>query len=186
MRLNIDYLGKALSFAHGQDRDVRSLPLEEAIEVFYAKRESFKALSHKELLLALPSLAGDEKKEFFEAVLDEVVLTFPEDVREGYKCALGKYFSCFPRKKRVKEKWKPPEVLEADSSRVVFQVYPELQATFFSVLSAASKEQLGWGDIGLTREVLSGSPYIGDAMFVKLKKQALAILNDYRVRRVAA
>lgn len=162
--LNIKYLEKALVFAHESGYDVKALPLEEAIERFY-------------------NIPHATRKEDFEGSLEKVLEQLPEADRKGYKCALGKYCNQFPRVKPSRT-W-IPQVLEASKTRVVFQVYPELKATFFPLPSAQHKMTLGWDDIRLTREVLSGSAKIGENTFKKLKRQALAILNQHRARSAA-
>lgn len=159
MRLRINYLQIALAHAHECGHDVKALPLEEALE-------RFSAIPHA------------ERKKNFEVAIEKVLQVLPEINRKSYKCALGKYFSQFPREKPT-SRWMP-QVLEASAFRVVMQIYPELKATFFPVPSSAKKSQLGWKDIAISKELLSGSAVIGEETFKKAKRQALAILNQRR------
>ena len=167
MRLNIKYLEIALAHAHANGYEAKGLPLEEAIEAFFK----------------IPRI---ERKKDFEGAIERVLKHIAENERKGYKCALGKYMSQFPREKANKG-W-IPQVLEANAFRVVMQIYPELKATFYPATQAAKKAQLGWKDVNVTKEVLSGSSKIGDATFLKAKRQAVAILNKYRkpVAQIAA
>jgi hypothetical protein len=126
----------------------------------------------------------------FNCVLDDMGIV-EKDAQRPYELVLGGYFNhrAVEKLKAKPELRKGPwmaQVLSVELNRVVFQVYPELKATVSVMPRAQRKSVLMMTDIKITsREVLSGSTFIGAETYRALMKQAIAILNARRVPVIA-